>query len=46
MECIGTKGKKSQVASCTDGFRPVVFLIEPYEGNHRDGERIKDHNLD
>lgn len=30
MECIGTKGKKSQVASCTDGFRPVVFLIEPY----------------
>ena len=32
MECIGTKGKKSQVASCTDGFRPVVFLIEPYEG--------------
>mgnify|MGYP002660686798 FL=1 len=32
MECIGTKGKKTQVASCTDGFRPVVFLIEPYEG--------------
>ena len=30
MECIGTKGKQSQVASCTDGFRPVVFLIEPY----------------
>ncbi len=29
MECIGTKDKKSQVASCTDGFRPVIFLIGP-----------------
>lgn len=29
-EC-GGGGGKCQVASCTDGFRPVVFLIEPCE---------------
>lgn len=31
MDCIGTIDKKSQIASCTDGFRPVIFRIEPYE---------------
>lgn len=31
MDCIGTKDKKTMVTSCTDGFRPVIFLIEPYE---------------
>jgi uncharacterized repeat protein (TIGR04076 family) len=31
MECIGTIDRKSQIASCTDGFRPVVFRIEPME---------------
>ncbi|MDD2979818.1 MAG: TIGR04076 family protein [Hespellia sp.] len=30
MDCIGTLDKKSQIASCTDGFRPVIFRIEPY----------------
>jgi TIGR04076 family protein len=29
-EC-GSADKKCQVASCTDGFRPVIFLIEPCE---------------
>ncbi|PKL78200.1 MAG: TIGR04076 family protein [Ignavibacteriae bacterium HGW-Ignavibacteriae-4] len=33
MECVGTKDEKSMVACCTDGFRPVIFLIEPYEEN-------------
>lgn len=28
-EC-GSADKKCQIASCTDGFRPVIFLIEPY----------------
>ncbi len=23
--------KKSMVTACTDGFRPVIFLVEPYE---------------
>lgn len=27
----GAGGGRCQVASCTDGFRPVVFLIEPAE---------------
>ncbi|SDY27672.1 TIGR04076 family protein [Eubacterium barkeri] len=31
MECIGTLDKQSQIASCTDGFRPVVFRIEPID---------------
>lgn len=31
MDCIGTIDKKSQIASCTDGFRPVIFRIEPLE---------------
>ncbi len=31
MDCIGTLDGKSQIASCTDGFRPVIFRIEPYE---------------
>ncbi len=29
-EC-GTADMKCQVVSCTDGYRPVVFLIEPHE---------------
>lgn len=29
-EC-GSKDGKRQVASCTDGFRPVIFLLEPWE---------------
>lgn len=29
MECIGTIDKESQIVSCTDGFRPVIFRIEP-----------------
>ncbi|MEG1946736.1 MAG: TIGR04076 family protein [Lachnospiraceae bacterium] len=32
MDCIGTMDKKSQIVSCTDGFRPVIFRIEPYNG--------------
>lgn len=31
MECVGTKDKKSMVVCCTDGFRPVIFLIEPHD---------------
>ncbi len=31
-ECTAGPDKKCQVTSCTDGFRPVVFLIEPYDG--------------
>lgn len=30
MDCIGTIDRESQIASCTDGFRPVIFRIEPY----------------
>jgi uncharacterized repeat protein (TIGR04076 family) len=30
MDCVGTRDKKSMVVSCTDGFRPVIFRIEPY----------------
>lgn len=29
-EC-GAGGGACQVASCTDGFRPVVFLLEPWD---------------
>ena len=29
-EC-GSADKKCQVVSCTDGFRPVIFLVEPFE---------------
>jgi TIGR04076 family protein len=29
-EC-GSADGKCQIASCTDGFRPVVFLVEPWE---------------
>ena len=27
----GTKDGKGQVVSCTDGFRPVIFLLEPWD---------------
>lgn len=27
----GSKDGKCQIASCTDGFRPVIFLIEPWD---------------
>lgn len=27
----GSKDGKCQVVSCTDGFRPVIFLLEPWE---------------
>lgn len=27
----GTADGKCQIVSCTDGFRPVVFLIEPWD---------------
>lgn len=26
-----TADKKGMVTACTDGFRPVIFLAEPYE---------------
>lgn len=26
-----TVDKHSMVTSCTDGFRPVIFLVEPYD---------------
>ncbi len=29
-ECGGLGGK-AQVVTCTDGYRPVVFLIEPHD---------------
>lgn len=29
-EC-GSADGKCQIASCTDGFRPVIFLIEPWD---------------
>ena len=27
----GSKDGKCQIVSCTDGFRPVIFLIEPWD---------------
>ena len=30
MDCKATKDNKSINSSCIDGFRPVIFLIEPY----------------
>ncbi len=29
-EC-GSADGKCQVASCTDGYRPVIFLVEPWD---------------